>query len=72
MSKSLPPRSCDIHSIHGVLKTGEDKTDWEVKKLLKALHQILYDTQARRADYTDVMESQQFPLFVVHDGLNES
>ena len=70
MTKLLTTGSCVIHSIRGAFKTGENKADWNVKKLLKALHQILFDTPARRADYTDVTRSQNFPLhLVVHDGL---
>ena len=38
MNKLLPSGSCDIHSIHGAIRTGEDGTYWDIKKLLKALH----------------------------------
>ena len=62
MAKLLPRRSCGFHSIHGAFKTGDNKTDWDVKKLMKALHQILHDNPARHANYTDITGSQQFPL----------
>ena len=55
-------RSSGFHSIHGTFKTGDNKTDWDVKTLMKALHQILHDSPTRRADYIDVTGSQQFPL----------
>ena len=38
MTKLLLSGSCGIHSIHGAIKTGEDETDWDIKKLLKDLH----------------------------------
>ena len=38
MTKLLPSGSCDVHSIHVAIKTGEDETDWDIKKLLKDLH----------------------------------
>ena len=70
MTKVLTTGSQVIHSIHGAFKIGENKADWNVKKLLKALHQILSDTPARRANYTDVTGSQNFPRpLVVLDGL---
>ena len=62
MTKLLTTGSCVIHSIHGAFKTGENKADWNVKKLLKALHQILDDTTASYADCTNVTGRQQFPL----------
>ena len=62
MAKLLSRSSCGFHSIPGTFKTGDNKTDWNVKKLMKSLHQILHDNQTRRADYIDVTGSQQFPL----------
>lgn len=44
------------------LKTGEIKIDWQVKKLSKALHQILHETPGRCAVYTGVTANQQLPL----------
>ena len=44
------------------MKTGEQSTDWKLKKVLRALHQILHDSPARRNDYADVTGSSRFPL----------
>ena len=43
-------------------KTGEKSTDWGVKKILKAVYQILHDSPAQRADCIKVTGSEQFPL----------
>ena len=62
MNKLLPPGSFGLHSIHLAFKTDESSTDWGVKKILKAVYQILHDSPARRADYIEVTGSEQFPL----------
>ena len=43
--------SCGLHVIHGSFKTGAEKTDWNLKKIMKAAHTILHNTPARREDY---------------------
>ena len=35
--KLLSTGSCSLHAIHGAFKTGEQSTDWKLKKVLKAL-----------------------------------
>ena len=62
MNKLLPTGSCGLHSIHLAFKTGENSTDWGVKKILKAIYQILHDSSARRVDYIEITGSEQFPL----------
>ena len=65
MSKLLSTGSCGLFhtgSIHGAFKTGEQSTDWKLKKVLGTLHQILHDSPARRKDYVDVTWSSRFPL----------
>ena len=65
MSKLLSTGSCGLFhagSIHGALKTGEQSTDWKLKQVLKALHQISHDSPARRNDYVDVTGSSRFSL----------
>ena len=50
MSRLLSTGSCGIFhtgSIHGASKTGEQSTDWKLKIVLRALHQILHDSPAR-------------------------
>ena len=62
MSKLLSTGSCGLLAIHGAFKTGQHSTDWKLKKVLRALHQILHNSPARRIDYTDVTGSSRFPL----------
>ena len=40
MSKLLATGSCSLHAIHGDLKTGEQSTDWKLKKVLRACIKI--------------------------------
>ena len=49
-------------SIHGAFKTGEQSTDWKLKKVLRALHQILPNLPARWNDYVNLSGSSRFPL----------
>ena len=65
MSKLLSTGSCGLFhtgSIHGAFKTGEQSTDWKLKKVLTALHQILPNLPARRNDYVNLSGSSRFPL----------
>ena len=61
MSKFLSAGSCGLHAIHVAFKTGEQSTDWKLKKVLRALHQVLHDSPAGRNYYVDVTGSSQFP-----------
>ena len=47
MSKLLLTGSCSLHAIHETFKTGEQNTDWKLKKVLRALYQILHNLPAR-------------------------
>ena len=60
MSKFLSTGSCSLHAIHVAFKTGEQSTDWKLKKVLRALHQVLRDSPAGQNDYVDVTGSSQF------------
>ena len=60
MNKLLLTGSCGLYSIHLAFKTGEISTDWGVKKILKAVYQILHDFPARLADFIEVTGSEQF------------
>ena len=62
MTKLLLTVSCGLHAIHGAFKTGEQSRDWKLKKVLRALHQILHDSPARQNDYADVTGSSRFHL----------
>ena len=54
--------SCGLHTIHGGFKTGAEKTDWNLKGVMKAAFTILHDSPARREDYESVTGSQTYPL----------
>ena len=59
--------SYGLHSVHGSLQTGANKTGWNLGNLLRALWQIFPDSPARRDDFTKMTESSQYPLqFCVH------
>ena len=49
--------SCSLHIIHGSLKTGAEKSNWDIKKLLKGAYTMLHDTPARREDYESITTS---------------
>ena len=55
--------SCSLHIVHGSFKTAAEKTDWNLKALLKGLFQICRDTPAKREDYEKVTGSNKYPLF---------
>ena len=54
---------CGLHVNHGALKTGIEKTEWDIKKTMKGSFHVLHDTPARRSDYSSVTGSDVFPLF---------
>ena len=62
MSKLLSTGSCGLHALHGAFKTGEQSRNGKLKKVLRALHQVLHDSPARQHDYTNVTGSSRFPL----------
>ena len=65
MSKLLSTGSCGLFhtgSIHGAFKTGEQSTDWKLKKVLRPLHQVLLDLPARQNDDVNLSGSSRFPL----------
>ena len=54
--------SCCLHIVHGAFKTGAEKSEWGLKKFLKAAYTILHDSPARREDYESVTGSSKYPL----------
>ena len=54
--------SCGLHIIHGAFKTGIEATGWNMKKTMSGSYRVLHDTPARRADYTTVTMSIEFPF----------
>ena len=55
--------SCSLHIVHGSFKTDAEKTDCNLKALLKGSFQILHDTPTRIGDYEIVTGSNKYPLF---------
>ena len=47
--------SCGLHLVHNAFQKRVEATDWQVNSLLKALHQLLKDTPARRDDYDEAI-----------------
>ena len=57
--------TCDLHTYHGSFKTGIEKSEGEMKSLIKASFNILHDSPARRDDYENVRKSSEFLLLFV-------
>ena len=73
MSRLLSTGSCGLFhtgSINGAFKTGEQTTDWQLKKVLTALHQLWTTCQL---DEMITLMSQEVDdslfHFVAHGGL---
>lgn len=47
---------------HGAFKMGVEPTDWEIKNIFKGCFTLLYNSPARRSDYTSITGSTVFPL----------
>ena len=47
--------SCALYIVYNAIQKGVEATDWQVNSLLKALHQLLNDTPARRDDYDEAV-----------------
>ena len=56
--------SCSLHIIHGVLCTGEIKSEWDLKHIVKEAYQILHNSPARSEDYECVAGSKIYPFHV--------
>ena len=48
LCKLIDIGSCDLHVVHGSFKSACEKTDWDIKGLLKSCFQLLKDSPARR------------------------
>ena len=62
LPKTLNIGSCSQHSVHGALKTGMKKVDWNVEKILKSMFWILRDSPTRTDDYMREGQTTVFPL----------
>ena len=54
--------NCSLHIIHGSLKTGAEKSNWGIKRLLKGAYTLLHDTPASREYYESITASSTYPL----------
>ena len=54
--------TCVLHALHGSFKMGIEKSEWEVKSLMKASFNILHYSPARRDNYESVTKSSKCPL----------
>ena len=61
LSKLVDIGSCDLHTVHGSFKAACEKTEWNIKSLLKSSFQIFKDSPARRDDYISITGSTEFP-----------
>ena len=58
----LDIETCGLHTRHESFKTGIEKSEWEMKSLMKASFNILHDSPAGRKDKESVTKSSKFPL----------
>ena len=58
----LDIKTCGLHTRHESFKTGIEKSEWEMKSLMKASFNILHDSPAGRNDKESVTKSSKFPL----------
>ena len=54
--------TCGLHSLRGSFKMGIEKSEWEMKYLMKVSFNILHDSPARLDDYESVTKSSTFVL----------
>ena len=53
--------SCSLHVVDRTFRNGMKQTNWGIDLLLKSLHSLFNETQARREDYTKITEREVFP-----------
>ena len=51
-----------LHIVNGAFQTGATATAWNLKKILKAMWQILHDSPARRDDLVFETDADVYPL----------
>ena len=54
--------SCDLHVVHGALKSATEATMWNLKATMKGSFEIFKDSSARREDFISITGSTIFPL----------
>ena len=60
--KLLEIGSCGLHVVNGALQTGHTKVGWQVNQFLRGLYYLFKDSPTRRAKYTNITESNLFPM----------
>ena len=53
---------CGLHVVHGAFQKGVEDTKWKLDSFLKALHQLLKNSPARREDYRKAVGSNDSPM----------
>ena len=61
-SKLIDFGTCNLHTVHGAIKTCSEESEWNMKMLLKSCHKILKDSPARRDDFISITECTKYPL----------
>ena len=54
LSKLINVGSCNLHVVHGALKSATEATGWNLKSIMKSSFQVLKDSPARREDYISI------------------
>ena len=57
--------SCSLHVVHDTFKSSIEATNWDLKKVVKAMWKIFDDSPARRDIYVkicEICEVNEFPL----------
>ena len=57
--------TCGLHTLHGSFKTDIEKSEWEIKSLMKASFNMLHDSPDRRDDYENVTKPSKVRSFFV-------
>lgn len=52
---------CGLHTVNGAVKTGPKQTNWDIYELLRTMYNYFKDSPARRALYTTITGSTEFP-----------
>ena len=52
---------CSLYVVHGAFKSGIEATNWDLKKIMKAMWKIFDDSPARRDIYIKMFEVEEFP-----------
>ena len=61
-TKTINIGICAQHIVHYALQNGFCKTDWNLDKVLKSMYFLLNDSSAERGIYSEVGNTNKFPL----------